>query len=180
MEFLEKAVADDKEKKVAPLLIELFLDLSEFFEFIQNEELMRRYLERCIEWCGKQVAAGDFSNLRILASSHYMLACNLETCKKFTEALAHCKLALNTMMDHVKRKLTQEGQNIPEDVAVEKLIEPSIFDSENAKELKETLKEILFKLREDLESGASREGAELFDKMKKEQKEKEEREKEQL
>jgi len=63
---------------------------------------------------------------------------------------------------------------------VEKLIEPSIFDSESAKVLKEQLKEVQFKLKEDLESGASKEGAELFDKMRKEQKEKEEREKVEL
>jgi len=52
---------------------------------------------------------------------------------------------------------------VAEDVTVEKLIEPSIFDSAGAKSLKEQLKEVMFKLKEDLESGASKEGAELFD-----------------
>jgi len=52
---------------------------------------------------------------------------------------------------------------VAEDVTVEKLVEPSIFDSAGAKSLKEQLKEVMFKLKEDLESGASKEGAELFD-----------------
>jgi len=70
---------------------------------------MTRYLTRTIEWCEKQVKAGDFSNQDNLASAHFMLSCNMETAKNFPDALKHCKLALEALRQHVIRKLKAEG-----------------------------------------------------------------------
>lgn len=68
---------------MAPLLIEVFLDLSEFYEFIQQEQLAIKYMLKTIEWCDKQIEAGNFSNQDTIASAHYMLACTQETSKNY-------------------------------------------------------------------------------------------------
>jgi len=175
-EYLEKSIGDvkDKELTAAPLLIETYLDLGEFFEFTSREQEAMINLGKCIEMCKKDIENGSLKNQDTLASAQYMFACNLEAAKKFSEAIKFCRDSLANLREHAIRVINQTKNKVSETISIESLILPSIFDDEKIMNLKQSMKDIRFKLVEDLESGASKESAEYFAKEKQRQKEEEE------
>jgi len=179
MDYLQQSIGEvkDKELVAAPLLIETYLDLGEFFELVSREQDAMLNLGKCIEMCKKDIENGSITNQDTLASAQYMFACNLEAAKKFIEATKFCRDSLDNLRTHTIRTINSTEHKVLETISIESLILPSIFDSTKIMNLKQSLKDIRFKLVEDLESGASKESADYFQKEKERQQKEEEQKK---
>jgi hypothetical protein len=75
-------------------------------------------------------------------------------------------MALEMMKEQIRTALLAEKREAPLEISLDKLLEPSIFDSVDIMDLKKMAKEVRTKLTEDLMNGSSLKNAEMVDKMR--------------
>ena len=133
------SAAKDRRKYVCRnLLIDTLATRAEIEMFKEQfQDSIADYM-RVIELC-KTYKEG---NERSLASAFYCIGMANSLMARVTEAKEAYEKAQSIYRDLLITKLRQQGKDVSDDITYERLVEPSIFDNEDVKELKRLYKDM--------------------------------------
>ena len=100
--------------------------------------------KKAVDYCQQFI----LGNERLLASTYFTIGCCYQQIQNNAEAGTHFELAVDAFRACLIKKLNENNQPTDPTTSNEKLVQPSIFDIDEIKELKDFLKELLEKLLE--------------------------------
>lgn len=112
-------------------------------DFPESINFQRSAVELCLEFFK--------GNERIMASTLYTIGCSYQQISNNAEAAKAFAESLKVLREYLITVLAENQQAVPADITDEKLLQPSIFDSERVKDLKGILSDVMLKLQETLE-----------------------------
>lgn len=122
-------------------MIDCILRRGEYAKFYNDIETAKQDYLEAIEIC-KEFIVG---NERTLGSAYFQLGSLFLDCQQREQAQVYLKEAERVQKDYLVRTIKQKGQNFElnaNDITSEKLVEPSIYDDDDIKNLKLILKDI--------------------------------------
>ena len=149
-DFINGGIAGDTKLRrnvLSNLLIDAYIRLGDITLFREDIMGAIESFRKAVELC-KEFSDG---NERILASTLFTIGCCFQQVSNNTEAQVSFSDSIEALRTALFLKLAANKQAVPENPSTDSLLKPSIFDSEEIKDLRGILQDMVFKHQETVE-----------------------------